>query len=148
MKIFTLNKNVSIVCNHEKTRSGFRHTAAIMDNGAVRYKTKECYLNRTWESYEFQTVLHKAINGYFDKKTAARFIKKVDKQARGEEKKRFDPVKMACAVGDLLCQTADEKANWKKRMLGTVPGIEFPEDFDQLPAEERERRLTAATEVL
>jgi hypothetical protein len=52
------------------------------------------------------------------------------------------------AVGNLLGNTAEERAGFNKRIMSTVPRISFPDGFDQLPAEERERRLTAAAEVL
>jgi hypothetical protein len=33
-------------------------------------------------------------------------------------------------------------------MIGTIPGIDFPEGFDELPVEEQERRLKGALGVL
>jgi hypothetical protein len=148
MKEFRLNKQFKILCKFEKTRSGFKHVAVVMQNGCSVRKTKCCYLNRTWESYEYESVIHQAINLHFDKKTAARYIKAIDKKVRGIEEKRFDPVKMVCAMGEILNTTPEDKNNWKKRMLGTIPGIEFPEGFDELPEEEKQRRLNGALEVL
>lgn len=149
MKVFRLNKEFSISCFFKKTRGGFKHVAILLENGHDVLETKCCYLNRTWESYEYQSVAHKAIDMYFkDKKLATRYKKAMDKRERGEFDKRYKPVKMVAALGDILCNTTEEKANWKKRMIGTIPGIEFPDDFDNLPAEEKERRLNKALEVL
>lgn len=65
MKIFTLDNEYSVVCNSEGTRSGFRHLATLCRNGQSVYKTKVCYLNRTWECYEFESVLFEVVEGYF-----------------------------------------------------------------------------------
>jgi hypothetical protein len=55
MRIFRLGK-ISVVCNSESTRSGFRHVAHLL-YGAMEDKAKACYLNRTWEAFTYQTVL-------------------------------------------------------------------------------------------
>jgi hypothetical protein len=54
-------------------------------------------------------------------------------------------------MGDVDISLPDfthEKAKWNKRMIGTIPGIDFPEGFDELPAEEREKKLAGALEIL
>lgn len=61
MRTFQINKNVEIVCRSEGTRYGFRHLANLLYNGYERGNNKVCYYNRTWERYEFQTVLRGAI---------------------------------------------------------------------------------------
>jgi len=57
MKIFRLNKTYSIVCNSENTRYGFRHLASLIKDGTKIDGDKACYYNRTWESYEYQSVI-------------------------------------------------------------------------------------------
>jgi hypothetical protein len=58
MKIFKINEKLSIVCESQGTRYGFRHIARLMVNGIDNNMTaKCCYYNRTWESFEFQTVI-------------------------------------------------------------------------------------------
>jgi hypothetical protein len=61
-KTFKVNDKVEIGCESVGTRYGFRHDAFLMVNG-VQYgnKAKCCYYNRTWEKFEFESVLHKAI---------------------------------------------------------------------------------------
>lgn len=66
MKIFTLADNYSVVCNSQSTRSGFRHVASVCRNGESIGSTKICYLNRTWECYQFESVLMQAIDKFFD----------------------------------------------------------------------------------
>jgi hypothetical protein len=44
----------------------FKHTAVLLHNGSEVYKTKVCYLNRTWECFTYETVLFRAVEGYFE----------------------------------------------------------------------------------
>ena len=66
MRIFNLNENYNVVCNFESTRNGFRHVAVLHKNGFEIARAKCTYLNRTWESYEFESVLQKIINDNFE----------------------------------------------------------------------------------
>lgn len=145
MKTFKLSKEYEVICRSEKTRYGFRHIAVLMQHGNEISRAKKCYYNRTWESYEFQSVLHDVIHDYFVEKRAKRYIKKVD---GAPKESPFKAVQMACALGSLLCADGKEKNDFKKRMLGTVHGIQFPEDFDTLPEEERQRRLDGAIAIM
>lgn len=61
MKIFKINKNINVVCTSEGTRYGFRHLATLMYNNYERGHAKACYYNRTWEAFEFQSVLRSVI---------------------------------------------------------------------------------------
>ena len=65
MRMFKLDDRFSVVCESKSTRSGFKHEAVLMNNGYGVEKTKICYLNRTWESYEYESVLVKLINLQF-----------------------------------------------------------------------------------
>jgi hypothetical protein len=66
MRIFKLDENYSVVCNFESTRNGFRHLATLTRGGYEIAKAKACYQNRTWEAYEFETVLLKIIGENFE----------------------------------------------------------------------------------
>ena len=68
-RIFKVSDDLSIICDCEDTRSGFRHTARILKDGqlvstrnkngvwSLQKPAKICYLNRTWEAFEFASVL-------------------------------------------------------------------------------------------
>jgi hypothetical protein len=56
MQSFKYGK-ITVVCEAENTRNGFRHIATLLLNGQERNKAKACYINRTWESFRFQTVM-------------------------------------------------------------------------------------------
>lgn len=53
------------------------------------------------------------------------------------------------ALFDLMTPTKTEderlkKVNQKKRFFETIPGIQFPDDWDDLPLEEKEKRIKKA----
>ena len=61
MKVFNVNfqgeKN-SIYCKCENTRNGFKHIATMYYN-KNNYVAVCYYLNRTWECFEYQSVIRK-----------------------------------------------------------------------------------------
>ena len=58
MKIFTINKTLSVVCQSLPTRTAFKHEATLIVNGsATDITAKICYQNRTWERYQYESVL-------------------------------------------------------------------------------------------
>jgi hypothetical protein len=61
MKIFDFKNGIQIVARSENTRYGFRHLASAFFDGMERSTAKCCYYNRTWERYQYQTVLRKVI---------------------------------------------------------------------------------------
>jgi len=61
MKSFKVDKIYSVVCESKNTRSGFKHVATLLYNGREIESVKICYLNRTWERYEYESVLNKIL---------------------------------------------------------------------------------------
>ena len=87
MRIFKIDDEWSVVCDWRKTRIAFKHVAQVCRFGKEFYpEVKICYQNRTWECYEYQDVLHKAVDEVWGKwlklPTRAKEIKlKLDKEA-------------------------------------------------------------------
>ena len=50
---------------------------------------------------------------------------------------------MVAAFGDVFGETQEDANAWKSRML-KAGGVSFPDDFDQLPEDEKQRRLDGA----
>lgn len=50
------------VTESEGTRSGFRHTCTLFRDEREMVSTSIHYLNRTWESYRYQSVMRKAVD--------------------------------------------------------------------------------------
>lgn len=77
-KIFRVNDKVEILCEWVNTRYGFRHDAYLLVNG-TQYgnKAKCCYYNRTWESFEFETVVKVLLEktDYLTPEQKAEFLK-------------------------------------------------------------------------
>lgn len=58
--------NYTFVCESRNTRSGFAHDCTLYD-GDFKIASATCYyLNRTWESYRFQSVMNKAVRTAID----------------------------------------------------------------------------------
>ena len=57
---------VSIGAETKPTRVAFKHEVWVLD-GLERTEAKVCYLNRTWESFRYQTALHKLMEKYVEK---------------------------------------------------------------------------------
>jgi hypothetical protein len=81
MQIFKCGKT-TVVCKFESTRNGFRHTAELFYDLRHICSDKVCYLNRTWEGFEFKTVLQKLIDkaevhNWIPKRQITNFRKKI-----------------------------------------------------------------------
>ncbi len=55
-------KIYEVFCLSASTRNGFKHEVELQENGYTIARAKVCYLNRTWERYDYETAIHKAIN--------------------------------------------------------------------------------------
>ena len=74
MRIFNLSKEYNVVCNWQNTRYGFRHLATLHKNGFEVAKAKACYYNRTWERFEYESVLNKIIDDNFAGNEKTKFL--------------------------------------------------------------------------
>lgn len=55
-------KNYEARCTSRNTRNGFAHDCTVRDENYNDITEATCYyLNRTWECYRFESVLHSAI---------------------------------------------------------------------------------------
>lgn len=61
MKIFNLWEYTA-VCQRHNRRGWFKHTATLVKNGRDIVEEKQLRVNRTWESYEYESVLFKVID--------------------------------------------------------------------------------------
>ena len=144
-KTFELKNGFKIEAKYEKTRSGFRHVAILYDKDYHEIdRTKVTYLNRTWERYEFETVLKKLLE-QTDELTEAEKQRFIDKEAGLDEERvesMFGTVTAIAKMGDIIADTKEEKNDWKKRMLKAgIPQLDIPDDWDSLSEDEKEKRL-------
>ncbi len=149
MNLFEVSPGFTIACEHQNTRSGFRHVAILLVNNREVDRTKCCYLNRTWESYTFQSVMYKLVDRTKcmteEQKCAARERVKHGGPNRGNP---FTAVAAVASIGALLLDDQKSINDWKTRMLKAgIPGLDLPEDWDSLDEAEKQRRLDAVIKL-
>jgi hypothetical protein len=151
MKIFKITEKIEVICEAKKTRSGFKHEATLVKNSNTYETVKCCYLNRTWECYEYQSVLYKLIEkttalSNEEKETCKKFINQDHTDWSG-----FRTVAMVSKLGDIFCDTKKDRNDWKLRMLkaglGNM-GLEMPEDWEQLDEDTKQSRLDAVIKMV
>ena len=151
MKVFQINKNISVVCNSENTRYGFRHLATLMIDGKEADKAKCCYYNRTWEKYEFESVLKELaektqVLSENEKKEFNQFISR--DQTDNSDLKMIGGI---AKLGNVFAKDTKEKNDWKLRMIKAgleKKGLSVPDDWDKLSENEKEKRLNEIIELL
>lgn len=61
-----------------------------------------------------------------------------------DNKNPFKMVGTIASLGNIFAQTIEEKNAWKERMIRAgINGIDFPENWAELPEDEKEKRLDA-----
>jgi len=148
---FKINDKIMIVCKSERTRNGFRHRATLFIDGQEMEHATIPYLNRTWERYEFKSVMKKLV----DKSAYLNPQEKQDtnKWLEGDRTdwSDFKRTQQIASLGDIFGQTQKEKNAWKVRMLKAGlgnKGLDIPEDFDKLSETEKKKRLDKVMNVL
>ncbi|MBE3138142.1 MAG: hypothetical protein IMZ43_12245 [Thermoplasmata archaeon] len=149
MKTFKINDQIQIECEWKKTKMAFKHVATLWIDGRKVDETKICYQNRTWERYEFESVLGKLIDKtkFLSEDRRAEVLTFIGNYKEGNP---FGGLLMIAKIGDVLCDTKEEKNNWKQRMMKASLGeaIDFPEGWPGLSEDEREVCLNGGLEIL
>ena|SRR5215472_6831053 len=146
-KTFNVSDSLTVECETTKTRQGFRHNATLFRNGQHVTKTGISYLNRTWESYEYESVLERLA----DKKKAG--ITQEESALIRQFAKDYKPdnplksVGMVAAMLGILAKDQKEANNQKLRILRTIPGVNVPDDWDSLDEAEKSRRLDGVIKI-
>lgn len=154
MKIFKITPEIEVICESESTRSGFRHLANLFLNGREIASDKCTYQNRTWESYEFQSVLRKVIERASKEKLLSEEQKKVcDTFIEGDQTdwSNFKMVSNIAKLGEIFCDNQKDKNDWKARMLKAGlgnAGLEIPEDWDTLDEDTKQARLDGVIQIM
>ena len=147
--IFKINDNLEIEAETYETRYSWGHKAWLYLNGEeIGYK-KATYYNRTWESYEFQSVMQSLVSD--SKLSKEQKAEALEWLKNYEEPSRFGTVALIATMGDILTNTPTEANDWKVRMLkaGLPEGaLDMPEDWEQLSETEKTKRLDGAIQAL
>ena len=152
---FIINEELTAKCEREDTRSGFRHVGTLYRLGEHVESDKCNYLNRTWESYEFESMLESlAESDEIDETERAQFKAKIAGQFRKDDPAmaQLKSVGMVAALGNMFADKDQSARNdWKERMLKAGlkdNGLIMPDDWDQLDEAEKERRLDGVIDQL
>lgn len=152
MKKFILSDNIEAICDSKKTRNGFKHTATLLIDGNEQESVKVNYLNRTWERYEYQSVLEKLVeNSKILNETEKTKAKNIIENYK-ESNDMFRSIAMVAKMGEIFCQNDQKKTNdWKERMIKTGlenQGFIMPDDWNNLNENEKEKRLNGVIKIL
>lgn len=147
----------------QDTSYGFRHLCSLYRGDAEIAAAKCTYYNRTWEAWEFQSVVRAAIEKIGKKNITdeerAELLAWVDQPQEDRHSGMLKSIAMVAKMGELLAtkpgvsDADNQKAanDWKARMLKAGlenQGLEMPEDWDQLTEDEKQRRLDGAIGTL
>lgn len=151
-KAFRINDNMEIVAEADKTRNGFKHTATLFVDGRPVDKATAHYLNRTWESYEYQTVIDDLINksSYIPKDQKEILKEKFAGKSHEEIQRKFGTIGNIASLGEIFGKTKKEKNEFKLRMInaGLGKGFQVPENWNELSEDEKEIRLNKVIKEL
>jgi len=147
MRIFKITEHLEVVCNSESTRYGFRHLATMCRDGIEIQDGKCTYQNRTWEAYDFQSVLFDVVRKALKNKLISEEEEKAcDEFIRGDQTdwSGFKTTSAIAKMGELFCDNQKDKNDWKKRMLKAgIQGLSLPDDWDTLDEDTKTARLDA-----
>jgi tRNA G18 (ribose-2'-O)-methylase SpoU len=148
-KTFKINDNIEIECKRQNTNYGFRHVATLFKNDHELNMVKCCYYNRTWESFEFESVIHKLAN-------KAKNLTEDEKQQImnfDNTENELKPLKMLSAImqmTDLFNDDIKQKNDSKLRMLKAQMGeaLILPDDWENLDEQIKSQRLNKIQNML
>ena len=112
IQYFTAKVNgeeIEFRCYTTDTRSGFCHTAHLMGWKYDITDTKASYYNRTWERFEYESVLKRAIEKLPKDIQQAVYDQIIDHKAAEEEQKAEDMVKSFEALHSALSNEDKER---------------------------------------
>jgi len=146
---FKINERMKIIGKTQNTRNGFRHLVEFYRDDKLIESRSVSYLNRTWESYNYETaisnLLKKMVKNRDLTQDEAKQIKIRTKDiAHGNINREMGTLSAIASLGDVFGKTKKEKNDWKKRMLSTQKGMSFPDNWDSLSEDEKEKRLDGA----
>ncbi len=154
MKTFQVNRNIKIEAEYYKTRYSWGHKAYLyLKNREIEYK-KITYYNRTWEAYEFESILESIVGGSKElskgqKHTCMKFIHNGGRVE--DDLKPLKTVAMVSMLGSLLTDNQKDANDWKTRMLKAGlqnKGLIMPDDWETLTEDEKTKRLDGVISIL
>lgn len=143
IKNFVIDANITLVGMTRNTRNGFLHEVEYRKNGCTIASAKCSYINRTWESFDYESAIDKLLRKMeMSEQEQKRILAICSGKAREESDKMFGSLAAIASLGEIFANTPKEKNDWKVRMLKAgLPGLDVPDDWDTLSEEEKSKRL-------
>jgi hypothetical protein len=134
-------------------RAGFKHVVEYYRHGHLLESRSVGYINRTWESYKYETAIKELLGKMgIPFSEQATILESCRNQASLRTNQMFGSVASVAQLGEAMGgQTTKEKNDWKVRMLKAGLGgygLEMPADWDTLSETEKERRLNLVIKQL
>ena len=149
-RLFQITPSISVSCQSENTSYGFRHLATVFKDGHQVGFAKASYYNRTWESYEFETVMWKAIDNSSLSPKEKEYAKRWTKGDRTDWTS-FNQTYGLALMGEVMGTDQKQKNEMKTKALQMGlgnQGLDFPSDWNTLPEGTKTARLDAVLGVL
>lgn len=118
MQIFKTTHNgneYEFICEWSKTRNGFKHECRLFVNGNFETSATCQYLNRTWEKYDYQSVMFSAVsNLYHEREDFLKYVFKSDNGYEKMTKKRNEEFMKVLEADELLAELNEVKDKIEK----------------------------------
>ena len=144
MKTFNINERVSIKCHTYETRNSWGHKAVLYLDGSEVTNARIKYYNRTWESYEYQSICQEIVHKA-RKVLGKELVQECNLYLQSyKEGNQFGGIAAIAMLGDILCNNQKDQNEWKARMIKAGlgnSGLQMPSDWDSLDEDKKEERL-------
>jgi len=149
MQEFKVNEKLTVECKMQYNKKGFKHVATLKLNGYEVLTTRTQYYNRTWESYQYESILRQLADRIEYKKILTknelslfrRFIK--NPQRVEDDLKPLKSISALATLGGLMSNNKKDSNKHKLNILKMSLGDTFiiPDDWEDLPEDEKGKRL-------
>lgn len=147
---FTINETDEIRCYTRDAPTGFKHVCEYWSSGKKIESRQTSYYNRTWEKYTYQT----AIGNLLDKMDIPdnekdAIMEHVEDQALGRVREDLKTTVALSKFASLMSSSPEQSNDLRlKTIRSRYPAISVPSDWDQLPENEKKRRLDAIEDMM
>lgn len=147
MQLFKISKSLEVQAETYETRYSWGHKAWLFRNSQeIDYK-KITYSNRTWEAYEFESILESlARSKELTEKEKKQFEKKIKNQFQKEDPamKKLGQLAGLAKLAAIMQPERSADASLGVLAAGLGDALIIPEDWQGLPDEEKQRRMDGA----
>ena len=137
----------NIKCWTTDQRDGFTHYAQIWRDGESISSARVKYYNRTWEAFEYESVINNAIDKAPKELQAELTAGLTGKPEQAGSEQALGAI---LALGDIVSKSEAERNSWRLRMLLATYGeaLQVPDDWEKLPEAIKTERLDKIEQII